>query len=124
MLQDFGIEIWKTYLLLFGRNEASMHIAQNLGVNMVILRAFRHHLFPENITLQLEDFPFFQHRLQLIQEKMDEWRPQKVTELWTRGYRDPLTYYTFVTAMFFGVVGILGLAAGIVQAYASFLSAG
>ena len=55
---------------------------------------------------------------------MEEWRPQKIRELWIRGYRDPLTYYTFVTAIFFGIIGVLSLAAGIVQAYASFLSAG
>lgn len=119
-LHEFGVELWKTYLLLFSRDDASMHIATTNGVNMSVLRTCRFHIFPVNVPLQLEDFPFFQHRLHLIQEKMDEWRPQSVKQLFTRGYRDPINYYTFVTAMFFGVLGIVGVAASIVQAVASF----
>jgi len=120
-LNEFGVELWKTYLLLFGRDEHSMRIAVSMGVDMSVLRAFRYDIFPSNIPLQLEDFQFFQGRLRLIQQKMDDWRPQRVRELWKRGYRDPLTYYTFVTAIFFGVLGIVGLVASIIQAWASYV---
>jgi hypothetical protein len=99
-----------------------MKIAHELGVDVNLLRVWRYVIFPMNIPLQLEDFPFYQHRLSLIQQKMEDWRPQKVTELWTRGYRDPLTYYTFVTGIFFGILGILGLVAGILQAYSSMVA--
>ena len=96
-----------------------MHIAAAFGINMSLLRTCRYHIFPPNVPLQLEDFPFFRHRLHLIQVKMDEWRPQRVGELWTRGYRDPLTYYTFITAIFFGVIGIIELTVNFIQAITS-----
>lgn len=121
-LHEFGVEFWKTYLLLFARNESSLHVATRLGVNMSLLRTCRDHIFPDNVSLQLEDFPFFQHRLRLIQEKMDDWRPQKVKELWMRGYSDPLTYYTFIGGLFFGILGIVGVAASIVQAVGQFVA--
>lgn len=121
-MHEFGVEFWKTYLLLFGRNESSLHIAAHLGVNMSILRTCRDHIFPPNVSLQLEEFPFFQHRLHLIQEKMDEWRPQKVNELWMRGYSDPLNYYTFIGGLFFGILGIVGVAASIIQAVGQFVA--
>jgi hypothetical protein len=116
------VELWKTYVLLFARNESSLRIAHGLGVDISLLRAWRFNIFPTNVPLQLEDFPFYQHRLSLIQQKMEDWRPQRVFELWTRGYRDPLTYYTFITGMFFGILGILGLVSGILQAYYSGLA--
>jgi hypothetical protein len=119
-IQEFGVELWKTHLLIFGRDEDSMRIATNLGVNMSLLRAFRYHIFPDNVPLQLEDFPFFQHRLNLIQTKMDDWVPQNITQLWVRGYHDPVNYYTFVTALFFGILGVVGVAAGIIQTVGTF----
>jgi hypothetical protein len=89
---------------------------------MSFLLTCRDHIFPSNVSLQLEDFPFFQHRLRSIQEKMDDWRPQKVKELWMRGYSDPLNYYTFIGGLFFGILGLVGVAASIVQAVGQFVA--
>lgn len=71
-LYEFDVEIWKIYLLLLARYESPLHIAKRLDVNISILLTCRDHIFPSNVSLQLEDFPFFQHRLRLIQEKMDD----------------------------------------------------
>jgi len=71
-INEIGVELRKTYLLLFGRNDSSLRIGQTLSVRISFLRACRYHIFPTNVPVQLEDFPFFQHRLHLIQLKMDE----------------------------------------------------
>jgi hypothetical protein len=39
-----------------------------------------------------------------------------------RGYNDPLNYYTFLGGMFFGLLGVVGVAAGIVQAVGQFVA--
>ena len=102
----------------------STKIAANLNINMSLLRTFRYYIFPANVPLQLEDFPFFQHRLSLIQTKMDSWVPQSIRQLSIRGYHDPVNYYTFITALFFGILGVVGVAAGIVQAVGTFTQSG
>ena len=91
---------------------------------MSLLRTFRYYIFPANVPLQLEDFPFFQHRLSLIQTKMDSWVPQSIRQLSIRGYHDPVNYYAFITALFFGILGVVGVAAGIVQAVGTFTQSG
>lgn len=83
----------------------------NLGICL-------NHIFPSNVSLQLEDFHFFQPRLR---EKTEEWSPQRVKELWMTGYCDPLNYYTFVDSLFFGNLGLVGVKAGIVQAVGQFV---
>jgi hypothetical protein len=66
------------------------------------------------LALQLEDFPHFQHRLDRIQQKVRDWRPQNLRQLSKQGYSEPLRYFTFITAMFFGTLDIFGLVAGII----------
>ena len=72
--------------------------------------------------LQLSDFPIFGMRLQHIHQRMVDWRPLRVSELWKRPYRDPLPYFGFWFATFIGVVGIIGVLLNIVQVVFSILS--
>ena len=86
---------------------------------MHLIREFRDEWSPIRSDLQLQHFPIYGSRLQCIQRKLNEWRPQSIRELGVRPYKDPLTFYAFWFAFFLGVVSILGLGAGIVQAYAT-----
>jgi hypothetical protein len=72
--------------------------------------------------LQLADFPIFGTRLKHIHQRMIDWRPLRVSELWKRPYRDPLPYFGFWFAAFIGVVGFIGVLLNIVQAVFSVLS--
>jgi len=69
--------------------------------------------------LQLQHFPTYSPRLQHIQRKMNDWRPQTFRHLAERPYRDPLTFYAFWAALALGSVSVMSLIVSIVQAYAS-----
>jgi len=89
---------------------------------MQLLRDFRDDYFPFNLDLHLTHFPIYGSRLQFIQQKMNEWRPQSFRELAIRPYKEPLTFYAFWFAIFVGIVTILGLGAALVQSYGAMRS--
>jgi hypothetical protein len=86
---------------------------------MLFLKGFRVHS-PVQVELQLQDFPIYGNRLHYIQQKMNEWHPQRLRELFIRPYRDPLAFYAFWFATVIGIVSVLGLMATLAQTYAAF----
>ena len=87
---------------------------------MKLVREFRDEFCPVGSELLLQNFPIYSTRLQNIQQRMNEWRPQTIREVAIRPYKDPLTYYAFWFATFIGFVSIASLAATIAQTYAAF----
>lgn len=81
-MHEFGVEFWKTCLLLFARNELSLRVGARLGVNMSLLRACRDHIYPDNVSLQLEDFPFRFANLIEINTPMTPWLLHLIIEIW------------------------------------------
>jgi hypothetical protein len=89
---------------------------------MRFVREFRDEYLTMTSDLQLTHFPIYASRLQFIQLKMKEWRPQSFRELAIRPYNEPLTFYAFWFAAFIGIVTILGLGVALVQSYAAMRS--
>lgn len=71
---------------------------------------------------RLEDFILLRPRLYELQREMNDWRPQRIHDLFRRGYKDPLTWYGFWFAGFVGVVAILSLLVSIAQTVGQYLS--
>lgn len=69
---------------------------------------------------RLEDFVLMRPRLSELHREMNDWRPQGVGDLFRRGYKDPLTWYGFIFAVFVGLIGIMSLAVSIVQTVKAF----
>ncbi len=111
-----------SHVLVYGLDDVSeLKGNSRLGErNMSLIRGFRDFYSPISSDLRLENFPIYGARIQHIQQKMEEWRPRSIRELYIRPYKDPLAYYAFWFAAFIGVVGVLSLGATIAQTVASF----
>lgn len=109
-----------SHILFFATDKTSEKVGEALGVDMDMIREFRDNYSPVRTDLQLQHFPIYAGRLQYIQRRMDEWRPQTVPELAVRPYRDPATFYAFWFATFIGIVSILALGLSVAQTYAAF----
>ena len=109
-----------SYVLLFGRDKKCERIGRKLGVDMDFVHGFRDVYSQERSEFQLLHFPIYGDRLNHIQKKMQNWRPQSLTQLFIRPYQDPLTYYGFQFASVVGIVTIIAVAVAVAQTYAAF----
>jgi hypothetical protein len=121
-IPTFFLELLYSHVLFFDRDPKSAKIGAELGIDMSLIREFHKFYSPVDSDLQLQNFPVYANRLQCIQLKMSEWRPQSISELAVRPYKDPLTFYAFWFATIVGFVGVFGLSIGIAQTYAPFKS--
>jgi hypothetical protein len=102
---------------LFGDNTNSKAAGYGLAIDIDFINNFAKAYCPEDLGFQ--DFPIFAARLEDIRKRMNDWRPQTLRQVGFRPYYDPLTFYAFWFGAIIGMIGLLGLAAGTLQTYAS-----
>ena len=100
-------ELVDSLFLFFCRDLRSKKIAESLGVDVNLILDFRSIQTSVRPELQLQDFPSYSPRLQHIQRKMNDWRPQTFRQLSERPYKDPITYYAFWAALALGIVTVM-----------------
>jgi hypothetical protein len=106
-----------THFLLFGRDKGSP--INDIDVEMI--RSFWNDFSPLRRIPQLSDFPIYGSRLRYIQQRMENWRPEKIKELAIRGYGDPINYYLFWWSVLIGFVTIFTLGCTIAITYAALI---
>jgi hypothetical protein len=114
----FGTQKSKSIIKRITKTNHEQQYIKDIDLNML-------EDFNENCSepsLQLADFPIFGTRLQHIHQRMVDWRPLRVSELWKKPYRDPLPYFGFWFAAFIGVVGLVGVLLNAAQVVFSILS--
>ena len=117
-IPTFLTELINSHVLFFLRDEQSRSIANSLGIDLALVLEYRQQVSTVQ-DLQLRHFPIYSSRLQTIQQKMNDWKPQRISDLWVRPYRDPLAFYAFWFATFIGIMSIFALGASLAQTYAS-----
>jgi len=127
---NLGHEISRSHALLFLQESKwtfrAQRIVDHLNLDLSPLHlvaqvrplAFRA-VFYDALELgnipRFEDFTLLRPRLWELRQEMNDWRPQRVRDLFRRGYRDPLTWYGFWFAAIVGTLGTLSLGVSVAQ---------
>lgn len=107
-MPTFLDELLASHTLFFSRSTPSNKVmrSQFSGIDMNIIRDYRDRWSGNISSVHISDFPIYGSRLQHIHQRMTDWRPLHVLDLRHQPYRDPLSYYAFCFAIFFGGLGI------------------
>jgi len=124
-----AVEIWHSYSLLFTRNGKSRQIAKGLfqkekvDVQFINPASFwelytdfdRDSRKTKLVYLgewddsrpMYENFNYYRPHLALLQKEMYEWKPQRLRDLFTPGYKDRFWWYTTWGAITLGTISII-----------------
>lgn len=70
------------HVLILARNNLSEKIAfEKYGIDMRILKDCQDCFSPVGRYIQLQEFPVYSSRLEMIQRQMKDWRPEMVSSL-------------------------------------------
>jgi hypothetical protein len=131
-------EILRIYSLLFSRTPASRRIAKRLFRRQGIEVEFKDNIVDEirasgvkpigSTTPRLyirkwekaegptlADFQHFRPQLAFLKNEMDDWKPQRFTDVFISAYRDLFTWYSTMFAVAIGVLGIISVITSILQ---------
>jgi hypothetical protein len=89
--------------------------SQFAGIDMRVVSDYHDKWSSSISTAHITDFPIYGSRLETINQRMTDWRPLHLKDLRYRPYRGSVTYYAFIFAAIFGVLGIAQLVLSIVS---------
>ena len=108
-MPTFLDELLLSHALFFGRSTPSDSIMKTKfeGIEMNIVNAYKDHWSLDISAVHISDFPIYGSRLQLIHQRMTDWRPLSLYDLRIRPYRESISYYAILFAVMFGFLGLL-----------------
>lgn len=115
-LPTFLDELLLSHSLFFGRSTPSDNVMKSKygGIDLEIIKDYSENWSSSISAVHISDFPIYGTRLQLIQQRMTDWRPLRAYHaIWYRPYRDSMPVYVFRFAILFGLVSLAGLGCGI-----------
>jgi hypothetical protein len=120
-LPTYLTELFASHCLLFAESEEIVkRINGGSAIDLELLKDYQS--YRPQTPFQMTDFPIFGNRIQHIHQRMVDWRPLRLRDLYYRPYKDPVTYYAFAFAVFIGLIGIVGLVANVGQFIVSMLT--
>src|SRR5579859_8059677 len=110
-LPTFLRELLLSHVLLFGRSPRPKKIMDKefAGIDMDIVNDYRDRWSGGIESVDISDFPIYGKRLQMVHQRMTDWRALSFRGLFRRHYRDLTPYYGFILAMTLGLFGVVGL---------------
>jgi hypothetical protein len=134
-ISQLGLELSRSHALIFLQEQSprSHRLAHSLYIDLgrvaltgqvrpVDFKTVFYDTLDFGNIPRLEDFVLLRPRLSELQREMNEWRPQRMKDLFRRGYKDPLTWYGFWFAAIIGSIGILSLGISITSLVKQFQS--
>jgi len=63
----------------------------------------------------LQDFDIYAPHLVYLRKQMLDWKPQGFWDFFIRGYSDRLSWFTAMVGLAFGLLGVVGVTATLIQ---------